>query len=139
MDNFNAVDLSWLRCTTDPLKVLRHGIALLQDPSKINDSNRNIWCNLHITPALRSIMVEVCSLEEVAHWAKRWCLGSAPDPMEPGVANLIVALGNNPWSCTLRLARVLVALNQKLCSLTEAMNSAKECFDRKDWKQLIIT
>ena len=50
--------------------------------------------------------------------------------MEPGVANLIVALGNNPWSCTLGLARVLVAPNQKLCSLTEAMNSAKEHFNR---------
>ena len=76
-------------------------------------------------------MVEVHSLEEVAHWVKRWHLGSAPDPMEPRVANLIVALGNNPWPCTLRLARVLVALDQKLCSLTEAMNSAKEHFKRE--------
>ena len=86
-------------------------------------------------------MVEVCSLEEVTHWAKRKCLGSAPDPTEPGVANLIVALGNNPWPCTLRLARVLVALDQKLCSLTMAMNSAKGHFEREreDWRQLIIT
>ena len=71
----------------DPLKVLRHGVSFLEDPSKINDSNHNVWCNLHITPALEGVMVEVCSLEEVAHWAKRRCLGSAPDPMEPGVAN----------------------------------------------------
>ena len=76
-------------------------------------------------------MVEVHSLEEVTHWAKRKCLGSAPDPMEPGVANLIVALGNNPWPCTLRLARVLVAPDQKLCSLTKAMNSAKWHFKRE--------
>ena len=73
----------------------------------------------------------MCTLEEVTHWAKRKCLGSAPDPMEPGVANLIVALGNNPWPCTLRLARVLVALDQKLCYLTEAMNSTNGCFKRK--------
>ena len=115
----------------DPLKVLRHGITLLQDPSKIDDSNCNIWCNLQITPALQGVVVEVCSLEKVAHWAKRQCLGSAPDPTEPRVANLIVALSNNPWSCTLRLARLLVAPNQKLCSLTMAMNSAKEHFNRE--------
>ena len=71
MDNFDAVDLSWVKCTTDPLKVLRHGMAFLQDPSKINDSNHEIWCNLHITPALKGIVVEVCSLEEVTHWAKK--------------------------------------------------------------------
>ena len=65
MDNFNAVDLSWVRYTTDPLKVLRHGITLLQDPSKIDDSNREVWCNLHITPALEGIIVEVNSLQEV--------------------------------------------------------------------------
>ena len=80
----------------DPLKVLRHGVSFLEDPSKIDDSNHNVWCNLHITPALKGIMVEVHSLEEVAHWAKRKHLESAPDPMEPGVANLIVALGNKP-------------------------------------------
>ena len=33
MDNFNAVDLSWVRCTTDPLEVLRHGSIFLQDSS----------------------------------------------------------------------------------------------------------
>ena len=75
--------------------------------------------------------MEVCSLEEVAYWAKRWCLGSAPDPMEPGVTNLIVALGNNPWPCTLGLARVHVAPSQKLCSLIEAVVSAREHFNRE--------
>ena len=75
--------------------------------------------------------MEVCSLEEVAHWARRQCLGSAPDPMEPRVTNLIVALGNNPWPCTLRLARVQVAPNQKLCSLIEAVDSARKCFNRE--------
>ena len=76
-------------------------------------------------------MKEVCSLEEVAHWAKKGHLGSTPDPMEPGMVNLVVALGNNPWPHTLGLAQVLVALDQKLCSLTEAMNSAKEHFGRE--------
>ena len=127
-DNFKAVDFSWVRCTTDPIEVLRHGIIFLQDTSKIHEINCEVWCNLHITPALEGIIVEVHSLEEVAHWARRWCLGSAPDPMEPGVANLIVALGNNLWPCTLRLARVQVALNQKLCSLTKAVDSAREHF-----------
>ena len=131
MDNFDAVDLSWVRHTRDPLKVLKHGITLLQDPSKINNSNCKVWCNLHITPALKGIVVEVLSLEEVAHWTRRWHLGSAPDPTEPGVANLIVALGNNSWPCTLRLARVQVALNQKLCALIEAMDSAREHFNRE--------
>ena len=109
----------------DPLKVLRHGVSFQEDPSKIDDSNHNVWYNLHITPALTGVMVEVRSLEEVTHWAKRKHLGSAPDPMEPGVANLIVALGNNPWPYSLGLARVLVTPDQVLCSLTEAMNSAK--------------
>ena len=130
-DNFDGIDLSWLRCTTGPLEVSRHSVALLEDPSKINNSNCNVWCNLHITPTLKGVVVEVCSLEEVSHWAKRWCLGSAPDPTEPRVANLIMVLGNNPWPCTLGLARVNVALNQDLCSLTEAMSSAKECFNRE--------
>ena len=116
----------------DPFEVLRCGVSFLEDPSKIDDSNYNVWCNLHITPALEGIMVEVHSLEEVAHWAKRKRLRSAPDPMEPGVANLIVALGNNPWPCTFRLARVLVALDQKLCSLTKAVNSAKGCFEKEE-------
>ena len=131
MDNFDAVDLSWVRCTTDPLKVLRHGIILLQDPSKIDESNCKIWCNLYITPTPKGIIVEVCSLEEVAHWARIWHLGSAPDPTQPRVTNLIVALGNNPWPCTLGLARVQVVLNQKLCSLIEAMDSAREHFNRE--------
>ena len=125
MNNFDAVDLSWVRHTTDPLKVLRHGMALLQDPSKIDDGNCEVWCNLHITPALEGIIVEVYSLEEVTHWAKKKHLGSAPDPMEPRVTNLIVSLGNNPWPCTLSLYRVHVAPNQKMCSLIEAVDSAK--------------
>ena len=48
--------------------------------------------------------------------------------MEPGRANLIVAFGVSPWPCTLGLARVHVAPNQKLCSITHAMESAKEHF-----------
>ena len=47
------------------------------------------------------------------------------------MANLVVALGNNPWPHTLGLARVLVAPDQKLCSFTKAMNSAKEHFGRE--------
>ena len=130
-DNFDAVDLSWVKHTTDPLKILRHGVAFLQDPSKINESNCKVWCNLHITPALKGIIVEVRSLEEDTHWAKKGCLGSAPDPTEPRVANLIVAFSHSPWPCTLGLARVHVALNQKMCFLTEAMESAKEHFNRE--------
>ena len=100
-------------------------------PPRSDDSNRKVWCNLHITPTLKGIIVEVCSLEEVTHWAKKEHLGSAPDPTEPGVTNLIVALGNNPWPCTLGLARVHVAPNQKMCSLIKAMESAKEHFNRE--------
>ena len=48
--------------------------------------------------------------------------------MEPGLANLIVAFGVSPWPRTLGLARVHVAPNQKLCSITHAMESAKEHF-----------
>ena len=51
--------------------------------------------------------------------------------MEPRVTNLIVALGNNPWPCTLSLARVHVAPNQKMCSLIEAVDSAKEHFNKE--------
>ena len=120
-----------MRCTTDPLEVLGHGIAFLQDPSKIDANNCEVWCNLHITPALKGIIVEVHSLEEVIHWAKKKCLGSSLDPTEPGVANLIVALGSSPWPCTLSLARVQVASNQKMCSLAEAVDSAKEHFNRE--------
>ena len=125
MDNFDAVNLSWVKSTTDPLKVLKHG---LQDPSKINGNNCEMWCNLHVTPALKGIMVEVCSLEEVTYWAKKGCLGSDPDPTEPGVANLIVAFSISPSPCTLSLARVHVAPNQKMCSIIEAVESARECF-----------
>ena len=131
MDNFDAVDLSWVKSTTDPLKVLKHGLDFLQDPSKINSNNREIWCNLHVTPALKGIMVEVCSLEEVTYWAKKECLGSDPDPMGHGVANLIMVFNISPWPCTLGLARVHVAPNQKLCSIIEAMESARQCFSRE--------
>ena len=48
--------------------------------------------------------------------------------MEPRIANLIVAFGISPWPHTLSLARVYVAPNQKLCSITHAMESAKEHF-----------
>ena len=128
-DNFDAVDLSWVKSTTDPLEVLKHGLDFLQDPSKINGNNREIWCNLHVTPALKGIMVEVHSLEEVTYWAKKGHLGLDSDPMEPGVTNLIVVFGTNPWPCTLSLARVHVAPNQKMCSIIKAMESAKELFN----------
>ena len=125
-DNFEAVDLSWVKNATDPLMVLRQGLDFLEDPSKINNDNHEMWCNLHVTPALKGILVEVCSLEEVTYWAKKGCLGSDSDPMEPGIANLIVAFGVSPWPCTLGLARVHVAPNQKLCSITHAVESARE-------------
>ena len=48
--------------------------------------------------------------------------------MEPGIANLIMAFGISPWPHTLGLARVYVAPNQKLCSITHAVESAKEHF-----------
>ena len=73
--------------------------------------------------------MEVRSLEEVAYWAKKGQLGSDSDPTEPGIANLIVAFGTSPWLHTLSLARVYVAPNQKLCSITHAMESAKEHFN----------
>ena len=76
-------------------------------------------------------MVEVCSLEEVTCWAKKGCLGSDSDPTEPGVTNLIVVFSDSPWPHTLGLARVHVALNQKMCSIIEAMESAKECFNEE--------
>ena len=67
-------------------------------------------------------------MEEVAYWAKKGQLGSDSDPMEPGIANLNVAFGVSPWPHTLGLARVHVAPNQKLCSITHAVESAKEHF-----------
>ena len=75
-DNFEAVDLSWVKSATDPLEVLRHGLDFLEDPSKINSDNRKMWCNLHVTPAFRGIIVEVGSLEEVTYWARKGHLGS---------------------------------------------------------------
>ena len=71
MDNFEAVDLSWVKNATDPLMVLRQGLDFLEDPSKINNDNCEMWCNLHITPALQGILMEVCSLEEVTYQAKK--------------------------------------------------------------------
>ena len=140
MDNFDAVDLSWVKCTMDQLEVLRHSLDFLQDPSKINGSNREIWCNLHITPALKGIVVEVCSLEEVTYWGKKGHLGSDSDPMEPKVTNLIVAFGHSPSPCTLGLARVHVAPNQKMCSIIEAMDQPRSIsMERRDLKQLTIT
>ena len=76
--------------------------------------------------------MEVRSLEEVTYWAKKGCLGSDSDPMEPGIANLIVAFGVSPWPRTLSLARVHVAPNQKLCSITHAMESAREHFSMEN-------
>ena len=113
MDNFETVDLSWVKSTTDPLEVLRHSLDFLEDPSKMNSNNHEMWCNLHVTPALGGIMVEVHSLEEVTYWAKKGCLRSDSDPTVPGVANLIVAFGISPWPCTLSLARVHVAQIRK--------------------------
>ena len=48
--------------------------------------------------------------------------------MVPRLANLIVTFGITPWPHTLGLARVHVAPNQKLCSITHAVESAKEHF-----------
>ena len=127
-DNFEAVDLSWVKNAMDPLEVLRQGLNFLEDPSKINNDNCEMWCNLHITPALEGIIVEVHSLEEVTYWAKKGCLGSDSDPTEPGIANLIVAFGISPWPHTLSLARVHFAPNQKMCSITQAIESAREYF-----------
>ena len=47
----------------------------------------------------------------------------------PGLANLIATFGITPWPRTLSLARVHVAPNQKLCSVTHAVESAKERFN----------
>ena len=49
--------------------------------------------------------------------------------MVPGLANLIATFGITPWPHTLGLARVHIAPNQKLCSVTHAMESAKERFN----------
>ena len=115
-----------MRSATDPLEVLGHGLDFLEDPSKINSDNHEMWCNLHITPALGGIIVEVHSLEEVTYWARKGHLGSDSNPTEPGIANLIVAFGISPWPHTLSLARVHVAPNQKMCSIIKAAESARE-------------
>ena len=70
-DNFEAVDLSWVKNATDPVEVLKQGLDFLEDPSKISIDNHERWCNLHVTPALQGIVVEVRSLEEVTYWAKK--------------------------------------------------------------------
>ena len=67
-------------------------------------------------------------MEEVTYWARKGHLGSDSDPTEPGIANLIVAFAISPWPHTLGLARVHVAPNQKMCSITQAMESAREHF-----------
>ena len=72
--------------------------------------------------------MEVRSLEEVTYWAKKGCLGSDSDPTEPGIANLIVAFGISPWPRTLGLARVHVTPNQKMCSIIQAIELAREHF-----------
>ena len=75
--------------------------------------------------------MEVRSLEEVTYWAKKGCTwGLDSDPTEPGVANLIVAFGISPWPHTLGLVRVPVAPNQQMCSIIQAIESARECFSR---------
>ena len=117
-----------MKNATNPLKVLKHGLDFLEDPSKINNNNHKMWCNLHITPALGGVIVEVHSLQEVTYWARKGCLGSDSDSTDPGIANLIVAFGISPWPHTLSLARVHVAPNQKMCSITQAVESAREHF-----------
>ena len=83
-DNFEPIDLSWLRCNTDLDTIQGYRLSFLEDPSKVSDYNRNIWCNLHIIPALSSVVVEIHSLEEVAYWAKKEHLGSDKDPWNLG-------------------------------------------------------
>ena len=80
-DNFEAIDLSWVKNATDSLEVLKQGSDFLEDPSKISIDNRERWCNLHVTPALRGIVVEVRSLEEVVHIGPKrgdWGLPQTP-------------------------------------------------------------
>ena len=79
------------------------------------------------------IIEEVCSFEEVTYWARKGHLGSDLDPTEPGIANLIVAFGISPWPRTLGLARVHVAPNQKMCSIIQAVESARELFSGEKW------
>ena len=91
------------------------------------------WYLSHATHVFTSIVVKVCSLlEEVAYWVKKKHLGSDIDPTESRVANMVMALGSDPWPSTLRLARVVVAPDQKLCFLKEAVDLAKECFERQN-------
>ena len=43
---------------------------------------------------------------------------------------MVITLDNDPWPSTLGLSRVVVAPDQKLCSLKEAMDLAREHFER---------
>ena len=100
----------------------------MEDSSKINDDNREMWCNLHVTPALSSMVMEICNLEEVVYWVTKKCLGSDSDPMDTGMANMVVATGSFPWPHTLSIARVVVAPGQKLCSFMEAHGFSQGAF-----------
>ena len=80
-DNFKPIELSWLRCpNTNPDTIQGFGVSFLEDPSKITDDDRNVWCNLHITPALSSVIVDIYSLEEVAYWVKKSTWGLLQTP-----------------------------------------------------------
>ena len=76
-------DLSWVRHTR-PTQGIKAWYHLVARSLKIDDSNCEVGCNLHITPALKGIIVEVCSLEEVAHWARKstWGLLQTPWSLE---------------------------------------------------------
>ena len=50
--------------------------------------------------------------------------------MESGLTNLIMAMGKDLWPCTLRLSRVVIAPDQKLHFLMEAVELARKHFDR---------
>ena len=134
--------VSWVRHTTDPLKVLRYGIAFLQDPSKIDASNHEVWCNLHITPALEGIIVEVHAawrrlpigprnsawgLLQTAHGARSHQLDCCIRAIILGPAPLVWPGCRLPWTrkCVL-LPRLWI---QPRSVSTERM----------DWKQLTIT
>ena len=129
-DNFEAVDLSWVKNATDPLEVLKQGSDFLEDPSKVSINNQERWCNLHVTPALQGIIVEVRSLEEVALLGQKGATGVCLRPHSAWTSQPDHAtFGITPWPHTLGLARVHVAPNQKLCSVTHAMDSAKKRFN----------
>ena len=80
----------------DPFEVLKHGISFLEDPSKIDDSNCNMWCNLHITPALENIMVEVHSLEESCPLGEEMAPGVCSRPHGTWNGQLNCGIGEQP-------------------------------------------